>query len=115
MIPCLKIAGFGFCILPALFSSLEYFPIWLSDGKSALSFLGISVLTLVALPFIKTIKRALKSPSAWMLWFLLWLFLSLFRNIIDGLIAVSLVAFPFSMLGALCFALARRYEEKTKR
>ena len=112
MILCLRVAGYGLCILPALLSSLEHFPLWFSDRESTLSVLALLLLTLVALPFWKTLKEALKSPSAWTVWFLLWLLLSLFRNVIDGLIAVSLVAFPFSMLGALCFALAKRYGKR---
>ena len=112
MVICLRIAGYVLCIVPALVSSLEHFPIWLSDRAQALSLFGVLVLLLAVLPLWKTVKQVLKSPSAWMVWVLLWLFLSLFRNIIDGLIAVALVAFPSSMLGALCFYLARRQAKK---
>ncbi|MBP3437233.1 MAG: hypothetical protein J6K61_04945 [Clostridia bacterium] len=112
MVIFFRIAGFALCTLPAVISSLEHFPLWLSDRASTLSIFGLLVLLLAVLPFWKAIKHWLKSPSAWMLWFLLWLFLSLFRQIIDGLIAVSFVAFPFSMLGALCFYLAKRYQNR---
>ena len=74
MILCLRIAGYGLCILPALFSSLEHFPLWFSEKETALSILGLLLLALVALPLWKTVKQALKSPSAWVVWFLLWLF-----------------------------------------
>ncbi len=99
--------GFAFCILPPALSTLSFFPLWLAGGERSLSAIALILLTLCALPLFRFLKAHLRTPSAWMLWLALFLFLSLFRAIADGLWMISLVAFLGSLLGALCFFIAK--------
>ncbi|MDD6981544.1 MAG: hypothetical protein PUJ21_07405 [Clostridia bacterium] len=103
-----KAVGLALCVLPPALTALSYFPLWLEKRESTFSLLSVCVLFLCALPFHRILREKLKSPSAWQMWLILLILLSLFRNIIDGLRAVACVAVPTSLLGAVFFALAKR-------
>lgn len=103
-----KAVGLALCVLPPALTALSYFPLWLGERESTFSVLSVCVLFLCALPFHRILREKLKSPSAWQMWLILLILLSLVRNIIDGLRAVACVAVPTSLLGAVFFALAKR-------
>ncbi len=103
-----KILGILLCVLPAAITALAYFPLWIQDGKSTISVLSLLILALCAIPARRILKRVLRSPSAWQLWLALWILTSVLDPIISGMRAVSAVAFPTSVLGALFFRLARK-------
>ena len=102
----LRILGLVLCILPPTLTDLEYFPLWLGDGKQALNALALLLLLLCVLPFWRQIKRLLASPSIWSVWFLLWLFLILFAPLMDGLIAIAFMGFLGGIPGAVFLRLA---------
>ncbi len=104
----LKIIGTLLCTLPAALTALSYFPLWMQSERSAVSILSLAVLALCAIPARRVIVRALKSPSAWQMWLVLWIALTMLNAISEGLRAVCAVAFPSSLLGAVFFWLARR-------
>ncbi len=109
-----KIIGMLLCILPAAITALTYFPLWMHDAKCTVSILAVAVLALAAIPARRVITRALKSPSAWQFWLVMWVSLSLLNSISTGLRAVSAVAFPTSLAGAVFFYLARREEARLR-
>ncbi len=109
-----KIVGILLCTLPASIATLSYFPLWMRNERSAVSVLSVAVLCLCAIPFKRAIGRALRSPSAWQMWLVLWIGLTMLNAISDGLRAVSAVAFPTSLLGAVFFWLARREEKRSR-
>ncbi len=100
--------GLVFCILPPALAVLDYFPLWLADGKKTASALGLLLLLLCALPLWRQIKRLLASPSVWVMWLMLWALLSLFSAIMEGLVAVSFMGFIGGVPGAIFFKLAER-------
>ncbi len=102
----LRILGLILCIAPPALTALEYFPLWLGDGKQALNALALLLLSLCALPLWRQIKRLLSSPSLWSVWFLLWLFLTLFAPLIEGLTAISFMGFLGGIPGAIFLHLA---------
>ena len=107
-----KALGYLLCVAPPLLAANEHFPLWLAEGeKTAFSFLGVVVLFLCAIPLWRGIKTALRSPSAWQVWLMLLILLYTTKSIADGLIAVSVVALPSSILGALCFRYAKHLSE----
>ena len=110
----LRILGIALCVLPPAISTLEFFPLWLSDGKSALSALSLMLLLLSALPLFRIVKRHLRSPSLWMLWLILWGVLEVFLPILSAVKTIALVSFPTGLLGALFFRLAKRSEAKAQ-
>ena len=108
----LRILGVALCVLPPAISTLEFFPLWLSDGKSALSALSLMLLLLSALPLFRIVKRHLRSPSLWMLWLVLWILLEAFLPILSAIKTIALISFPTGILGAVCFRLASRREKE---
>ena len=107
----LKGLGLALCILPASLTALRYFPLWISQKETAVSVGAILVLALCAIPFWRVITEAFRSPSAWQLWLVLLLALTFLESIAGGLRAVAAVAFPTSLLGSVCFGIARRIGE----
>ena len=111
-----KTLGYILCVLPPVLATLEHFPLWIKAGeKATFSFLGICVLLLCCIPLRRGIAAALRSPSAWQMWLVLLIVLYGARSIMDGLIAVSVVALPCSILGAFCFRYAKRISPPSKR
>lgn len=106
--------GYLFCILPAAVAVLSYFPLWLDDRAQTLSVLGILLLFTALLPFRRTVKEKWRTPSAWGIWFFLWIALSLFRAIIDQLITVALIGFPTGLVGAFFFRLSEKKPRAAK-
>ncbi len=107
----LKLLGLLLCVLPPAITALTYFPLWIGKTDSALSVMAILVLSLCALPFWRVLRDALRSPSAWMMWLILFLALSLLESLCEGLRVVALVGCPTSLLGAVCFYFAKRIGE----
>ncbi len=103
-----KIIGILLCVLPAAVTALTYFPLWMQSERSAVSVLSVAVLALCAIPARRVIARTLRSPSAWQFWGVMWIALTMLNAISEGLRAVSAVAFPTSLLGAVFFRLGSR-------
>lgn len=108
----LRILGLLLSVLPPAIATLEYFPLWLSEGKTTVSAISLTLLLLSAIPLLRLAKKHLHSPAPWMLWLILWLALRAFLPIAAAIETIALVAFPTSLLGAVCFRLAKRREEK---
>lgn len=106
----LRILGFVFCVLPPAFVVLNQYPLMTSQAK--LSGLAVILLALCAVPLWKYLKELLKSPSAWMLWGILLLFCLVVNSVLEELTLVATVAFPSSVIGAVCFHFAKRAGEK---
>ena len=107
------ILGMLFCILPPVFATLEHFPIWASKGGEVMvSALTVILLLICAIPLKRHIAKFFKSPSAWVIWLLIYVLFSLLGKISDDIVAIALVAFPFNFLGALLFKLSERYKKK---
>ena len=104
----LRVLGVALCVVPPALSTLEFFPLWLSDGKSTLSALSVILLLLSALPLIRMIKHRLRSPSLWMFWLFLWVALTVLIPIAATIKTIALISFPTGFLGAVCFRLAKR-------
>ena len=108
-----RILGVTLSVLPPAIATLEYFPLWLADGKKAISALSLLLLLLAAYPLFRILKHRLRSPSLWMLWLVLWGLLEAFLPILSAIKTIALISFPTGLLGALFFRLSKRSEEKT--
>ncbi len=104
----LTLLGYAFSILPAALSTLEFFPLWASDREKSISLFALVLLALAFLPLYRLLRHRLRTPSAWMLWLVFFLFLSLFHAVIDELRCIALIALVGSLVGALLFWAARR-------
>lgn len=104
----LRIIGLGLCILPPAVATLSFFPLWLNREESALSAFALLLLLLACLPLFRALRTFLRSPSAWMLWLVLFILLGLFRSIADGLYMISFFGLLGGIGGGICFAVAKR-------
>ena len=111
----LRLLGLFCSVLPPLFATAEHFPIWVKEGGgTALSGVVFFCLLLSALPLWKILRRRFRSPSVPFVFGFLWLFLSLFRRIIDGVIAVTFFGMLGNLAGALLFRLAAKERRDLK-
>ena len=108
----LRLLGLLLSVVPPALSTLEFFPLWLSEGRTALSAVALLLLLLSFLPLLRLIKAHLHSPAPWMLWLLLWVSLKAFLPIAEAIRTVALISFPTSLMGAVCFRLAKQREKK---
>ncbi len=105
---CLRVLGLFLSTVPAAVAVLEHFPIWIGAGiRPALSAMSVIMLALAAVPLKRVIARYLESPSAWMLWLVIWAITSLLAGIIESIASIALVAFVGNALGAVCFRIAK--------
>lgn len=108
-----KVVGLCLSVIPPAVTALCYFPLWFSSRGSAFSVLSILLLALCLLPFRRAIRDYMKSPSAWQMWFVLWVGLTLFARICNGLRVVACVGSLSGLAGEVFFWLARRASERT--
>lgn len=94
-------------------ATLTQFPLWIKQSAEAtMSGLCLVFLLLSALPFLKKIKAYFKSPSAWVIWGLLFVLFLLLRNIIEQMFIVSFVGFVANVIGAVIYSIGKRIGDK---
>ncbi len=108
----LNIIALAMCVAPPAIATLYQFPLWVEKGTDAtVSGLAVFLLMLCALPFIRSIKEAFKSPSVKMVWLIVLIVLWLLRTIIDEMIVVCAIGFLSNCLGSLLFFWRDKYKE----
>ncbi|MBE6655975.1 MAG: hypothetical protein E7609_03760 [Ruminococcaceae bacterium] len=112
MTVALRLLGLLLSVVPPTVATLEFFPLWLGNGKTALSAVSLVLLLLSAIPLFRILKKHLHTPAPWMLWLLLWVLLRALLPIAAAIERIALISFPTSLIGAFCFSLARRREKR---
>lgn len=101
--------GLIFSTLPPFFAVLSYFPIWRERGAEAvLSGLSLCLILICAVPLIRTVKKALCSPSAPLIWFFVFILFFALSRIAEDITVIAFVGFISNLFGAIFFAIARR-------
>ncbi len=104
----LHLLGLVFCTVPVACAVISYFPIWRAAGDGSVLSGGVLVLLLIcSVPIIKYFGRLMKSPSAHMMWLIIFALFFLLSKIAQQMTAISLVGFLGNLIGAVCFKLAR--------
>ena len=89
-------------------ATLYCFPIWQAEGGGAmLSGLALFLLIICAVPLVKLIRQVLASPSAPIVWLLIFLFFFLFKRIAAEITFISLVGAISNFIGAILFKIAK--------
>lgn len=101
-----KFLGFAFSVLPPLIATIDQFPLMTAAGK--LSVLALVALVLCCIPFVKHLKKLLASPSAWMMWGIVFLLCVMARAIVDEFYVISMLGLVGSLIGAGFFYLAKK-------
>ncbi len=106
----LFIFGLAVSIIPASAATLSYFPLWKERGNGALlSGFTLLLLLISSVPLWKFLKRILKSPSAWMLWLLIFIIFYFLSKISNEVTIISFVGFISNICGCLLFKLSKKY------
>lgn len=101
--------GLAISIIPVSIAILSYFPIWAKrDDSSLLSGLSLILIAVALVPLYKHIRRALRSPSAPLMWFFTFAVFFLLSRIADEMTVISFVGFVTNVIGSLFFKAARR-------
>lgn len=107
------------CIIPTLVTGLIKMPVIVTENaENTLSGTFTFVLILCAYPLLKGALRLLKSPSAWLiLWILtgiLYLVYNVSHETLGALLVVVFVGALGNSIGAILFFVSRKSKEKWK-
>lgn len=106
-----KALGLAVCILPVSAAIFTYFPLWASRrDNSVLSGVALVLFFMALVPLYKYVGKALKSPSAHTLWFIVFAAFFLLSKIADEMTVISFVGFISNLAGSFIFKLADRYK-----
>lgn len=105
----LRLLGFAFCVLPAAICTLSYFPLWIHSGTgSAVSGLALILLMISAVPLFRYFGKAVGSPSAPLIWFLIFLLFFFLSKIAEQITVIAFVGFIGNLIGSVLFNVAKR-------
>jgi hypothetical protein len=100
-------------VIPVSVAILSYFPVWIArEDASVLSGFSLILIALAMVPFYKQVGRFLKSPSAPLMWFLIFISFFLLSRIAREMTVISFVGFVTNLLGSVFFRIARKYGAK---
>ena len=103
----LNLIGATVSTVPASVCILLYFPVWKDRGiVSTLSGFTLLLLVIAAVPLFNLIKRSLKSPSAPLMWFAVFVAFLILQSIAEEMTVVAFVGFVSNLIGAVFFRLA---------
>ena len=105
----LRISGVLISSLFPIIATVSYFPVWKERGSAAaLSGLTLTLLVIGAVPIFKYLRRALRSPSLYLIWLLIFILFVSLREIADEMVVISFVGFVSNAIGAILFKLGER-------
>lgn len=88
-------------------ATLSQFPIWVNrDATSTMSGLTLVLVALACIPFYRQIREYFKSPSAPVLWFILFLAFTLLESIASEIKIVCFWGAIANVLGSAIYKLA---------
>ena len=111
------VLAWGACILPALIAGICNLPIVaVKEAETTLTGSFLIVIAVCAYPIMKGVLKALKSPSAWLiLWIITALLFCVYKIPHDTLGAMCTVFFTAAIgnsVGAVLFYLSKKFKEK---
>jgi len=96
--------------VPTVACVLSYFPLWQERGSECvLSGIALLLLLLALIPLIRIIKGRLKTPSAYMIWLIIFVLFFSLSKISEQMTVISFVGFSTNLLGSVFFKLSRKY------
>lgn len=106
-----KISAVVLDVAAPLAATISQFPVWV-DRSAGATISGLFVLFafLSAIPFFKQIKAYFKSPSAWVMWCIIFVVLAALRAIIDEIIVICAIGALANVIGAGVYKLGDKYD-----
>lgn len=105
-----KISAIVLDVGAPLAATVSQFPVWV-DRSAGATVSGLFVLFafLSAIPFFKQIKAYFKSPSAWLMWCIIFVALIALRAIIDEILVICAIGALANIVGAGLYKLGDKY------
>jgi hypothetical protein len=104
----IKTVALGIDVGVPLATTLTQFPLWIEQSAEAtMSGLCLVLFGLSVLPFLKQLKEYFKSPSAWVVWGIIFILLIMLRNIIDQILVVSFAGLVANAIGAVIYNIGK--------
>ena len=110
----LSALGLMCSVIPPLLAVITYFPIWTDKGGSAvLSGTAILLLLICFLPLYKLLGNYLRSPSAPVVWLVVFLAFFALAEIADEMKVIAFWGFIGNLIGTFLFRIARKLGGKS--
>ncbi|MBQ7343246.1 MAG: hypothetical protein IJW53_00610 [Clostridia bacterium] len=108
--------GLAISVIPVVVATLSYFPLWLArEDASALSGICVLLIGAALVPMYKYLGRMLRSPSAPLMWFAVFIVFLLLSKIANEMTVISFVGFTTNLIGSIFFKLAEGYGREDER
>ena len=105
----LRAIGICFSVIPPAVCTLLYFPIFAESSPDKLLSLGTLLLLIIAfLPLTRILHAGLKSPSATLIWLIIFLLFYTLSKISDEMIVISFFGFIGNLVGSVFFRLGKK-------
>ena len=109
----LKIAALALSVLAPFIAAISYFPLWIDKGAEfAISGISLCIMLVCALPIFKMVKRTLRSPSAPLIWLMIFVLFFALSKIAEDITVIALIGFISNLIGAVLFKIADQNTEK---
>ena len=103
-----SVLGLALCIVPVAVCILKYFPVWTAQGgETIFSAITLVLIAVASVPLFSYMKRFLRSPASYTVWFILFVVFFLVSNIANEMVVISFVGFTSNLLGAVCFKISK--------
>lgn len=87
-------------------ATLTQFPVWVERSSEATVSGMFLLLALVSMiPFFKQIREYFKSPDAWVIWCVLFVFFLILQNIVQEMLIVTFVGLLANLIGKCIYKL----------
>ena len=92
---------------------ISFFPIWKERGASTvLSGFTLCLMLICAIPLLRVIKHALRSPSAPILWLVFFIIFLALSKIASEMSVICFIGFISNLIGAMLFKIGEKCEAK---
>lgn len=110
---CLKASAIAIDVLVPLMATLSQFPIWVERSAGA-TMSGVTVLLAIlsAIPLFNWARKHIKTPSAWMMWVILFAVLAAVSAIIDEMLIVAGWGAVANAVGAVIYKYGEKVESR---
>ena len=100
--------GLIFSVIPVAVAIFSYFPLWLGrEDASILSGIALLLFAAALIPLYRYVRDALRSASAPLMWFIIFLTFLILSRIADEITVISFVGFLGNLAGSVFFRIAK--------
>lgn len=104
----LNLLGILISVIPPAAAILLYFPVWQRAGAvSVVSGFGMLLLTLASVPLFRFIRDKFRTPSAHVMWLIIFVIFFALSKIADQMIVISFIGFLSNFAASFIFRMAR--------